>query len=244
MKHELQLWQINTYFLSPCLMATSLTRHTWMPNPLWPSPWSLWAGLFLRDSEPKESVVLHRGQTASICWPNSSFIKNVCKYWCMVGYLVVAVAVGNQPNYQRCHMVGRETLYDRIACKILRVHRPTGEAFSDPTGTTSKASCYPGDEVLQVAGHFHDANRNHFGINTIRNAPPSQVCLLRWCGSGGWFGSEALGDPVAQLHCGYYRGPKEAHTQDKNPNVEKGDYYHQFYFLANYLFFSSFFFCC
>lgn len=47
----------------------------------------------------------------------------------------------------------------------------------------------------------------------------------------GRFGSEALGDSVAQLHCGFYRVPMEARTYDRNPkskaSMEKGDdYYH------------------
>lgn len=46
----------------------------------------------------------------------------------------------------------------------------------------------------------------------------------------GRFGSEALGDSVAQLHAHYYKLPKERFTYDKNPQskayMETGDFYY------------------
>ncbi|XP_034729218.1 N-acetyllactosaminide alpha-1,3-galactosyltransferase-like [Etheostoma cragini] len=46
----------------------------------------------------------------------------------------------------------------------------------------------------------------------------------------GRFGSEALGDSVAQIHAGFYKAPNQSFTYDRNPKskayMETGDYYY------------------
>ncbi|XP_028432369.1 N-acetyllactosaminide alpha-1,3-galactosyltransferase-like [Perca flavescens] len=93
-------------------------------------------------------------------------------------------------------------------------------------------------KVIQVEKHSRWQDISMMRMKTISDTIESEIrhrCNYVFCLDvdqefKGRFGSEALGDSVAQLHAWYYKAQKQSFTYDRNPKskafMESGDYYY------------------